>query len=215
MLMSTIYNRLSSHFGPQRWWPAESEEEMMIGAILTQSVSWKNVEVSLIRLKKKGLLSLKALYEADISCIAECIRPSGYFNQKAKKLHILASYFKTFEFQYDRCFSRPLAVIRQELLSLWGIGPETADSILLYAAEKPVFVIDAYTKRLFKRLGLGPISDTYDAWQELFMAQLPLDVRLYNEYHALIVALGKDVCRPTPCCNICTLSSDCPRFGVV
>ena len=86
---------------------------------------------------------------------------------------------------------------------------------MLYAAEKPVFVIDAYTKRLFKRLGLGPISDTYDAWQELFMAQLPLDVRLYNEYHALIVALGKDVCRPTPCCNICPLSSDCPRFGVV
>lgn len=204
-----IYNRLYSEFGPQNWWPADSSIEVIIGAILTQSTSWKNVEKAVQNMKKKGLMTPEALYKAEEQSLAEIIRPSGYYNMKAKKLKAFVNFlFNRFSGDLDEMFKTPTALLRKELLSIYGIGEETADSILLYAGNLPVFVVDAYTRRIFSRLGFFGEETTYAQIQRLFMDNLPPDPYLFNEYHALIVALGKDYCRKTkPNCSGCPLRS--------
>ena len=206
--LTDIYNRLFDRYGPQHWWPGDSPFEVIIGAILTQSTAWTNVEKAIANLNAAGLLDPISLDEIATEKLAALIRPSGYYNAKAAKL-------KTFVERLTRDYGGDLnelialdtATLRQELLSIHGIGPETADSILLYAAHRPVFVIDAYTKRIIGRLGLAPSSDSYEAFQRLFTDNLPPDEGMFNEYHALFVRHGKEVCRKTPKCDICCLAS--------
>ena len=208
-----VYERLFAAYGPQRWWPGETPFEVIVGAILTQSAAWANVEKAIGNLKAAGALSPQGLRRLSEEELARLIYPSGYFNAKARKLKAFVSLlFERFGGDPDRLLAAPAAELRPLLLATHGIGPETADSILLYAAGQPVFVIDAYTRRLCSRLGLAPTrrGDTYDAWQRLFMDALPSDAPLFNEYHALIVRHGKEVCRRRPRCPECPLLSVCP-----
>jgi len=206
-----IYDRLYAAYGPQHWWPGDSAFEIIAGAILTQSASWANVELALANVKAAGALSpqgIAALAEAEL---ARLIRPSGYFNAKARKLKaFVALLYERFGGDLNRMLQTPTSKLRPALLATHGIGPETADSILLYAANRPVFVIDAYTRRTFSRLGIVPERDSYDGWQALFMERLPAEVALFNEYHALIVRHAKDVCRKQPLCDRCPLLEICP-----
>ena len=206
-----IYERLLAAFGPQGWWPAEDDFEMVVGAILTQSTSWVNVEKAIDNLKAAGMLDPITLVSVDERVLAERIRPSGYFNAKARKLKAFCNHL---QMRYGGDLSRMFHVkpsdLRAELLSIWGIGPETADSIVLYGARQPVFVIDAYTRRIFARLGIASPDVDYHGLQRLFMESLPASVPLFQEYHALVVALGKEVCRPTPACPRCPLCDLCP-----
>ena len=205
-----IYRRLLDRYGPQHWWPAETPFEVMVGAILTQSAAWRNVEKAIASLKEARALSVEALRRLKADELAHFIRSSGYYNAKALKLKALACWLKeSCEDNLDRLFSGDTDGLRRQLLSVHGIGPETADSILLYAAQKPVFVIDAYTRRITGRLGLAPDKDNYAAYQRLFMDNLPADSELFNEYHALFVRLAKDVCRKLPLCERCCLKSIC------
>lgn len=209
--LAAIYDRLYEAYGPQGWWPAETPFEVMVGAILTQAASWRNVERAIANLKAAGLLSPEALAAVPEEELARLIRPAGYFNVKARKLKaLMALIMGPFQGDLERLLSHPPRELRQLLLATYGIGPETADSILLYAAGQPYFVVDAYTVRVFRRLELGPERDSYDAWQSFFMAHLPRDAALYNEYHALIVRHGKDVCRTRPLCPACPLRELCP-----
>ena len=200
-------------YGPQHWWPADEPFEVMVGAILTQSAAWRNVEKAIENLKEAKVLSPQALSRISLSEIATYIHPCIYFNVKARKLKALVGWLGEY---YQNNLSRAFAVssdrLRQQLLSVWGIGDETADSILLYAASKPVFVIDAYTRRIISRIGLAPENNNYYAYQSLFMDNLPADVVLFNEYHALLVCLGKNVCRKRPLCQQCCLRNMC-RFA--
>jgi len=206
-----IYDLLYAAHGPQHWWPGDSPFEVIVGAILTQSAAWPNVEKAIGNLKAAGALSPQGLRRLDEDELARLIYPSGYFNAKARKLKAFAALlFERFDGDLEALLATPAGVLRPLLLATHGIGPETADSILLYAAGHPVFVIDAYTRRLFARLGLAPDPDTYEAWQRLFMDVLPLDAPLFNEYHALIVQHGKEVCRRVPLCGTCPLLSICP-----
>ena len=204
--LSDIYDRLFDRYGPQHWWPGETPFEVIIGAILTQSTAWTNVEKAIANLKADGLLDAVSLDEIATDKLATLIRSSGYYNAKAAKLK---AFVKRLNQEHggslDRLFALDTASLRQELLSIHGIGPETADSILLYAAHRPVFVIDAYTNRIIGRLGLAPASDSYEAFQRLFMENLPHDEGMFNEYHALLVRHGKDVCRKKPRCEGCCL----------
>lgn len=212
--MRKIYNRLLKAYGPQHWWPGETPFEVMVGAILTQSTSWTNVEKSILLLKSKGLMSAKKMNAVRTPQLASLVKSSGYFNQKAKKIkHFLAYFMKVYGGSIARMKEKNLTVLREELLAVHGIGPETADSILLYALEKPIFVTDAYTHRIFSRLGRLKEGATYDDAQALFMRGLKRDVKLYNEYHALIVRHGKVVCKKSkPRCSDCCLQKDCD-FG--
>jgi len=196
------YNLLLSAYGPQHWWPAQTRDEMIIGAILTQNTQWSNVEKAIARLKALHLCTLEAIAKAPTDLIAKNITPAGYFNVKATRLINAAK-----SINIPLLESEPLAPARQHLLDIKGIGPETADSILLYGFSKPIFVIDAYTKRLFTRLGAGLPNDRYETYQEYFMQNLPCDVVLYNEFHALIVVHCKDVCKAKPLCEGCVLHS--------
>jgi endonuclease-3 related protein len=207
-----VYGRLFAGYGPQDWWPGDSAFEVIVGAILTQSAAWANVEKALANLKNAGALSHRALHRLDEEHIAELIRPSGYFQAKARKLKAFAEMVQGRFGGHLHCLLRVEAgELRQLLLATHGIGSETADSIVLYAAGKPSFVIDAYTRRTFSRLGIQPERDTYDSWRSLFMDALPTDAALFNEYHALIVAHGKDVCRKRePLCRECVLLEVCP-----
>lgn len=207
-----IFNKLYSFFGPQHWWPAESKFEILMGTILTQNIAWNNVEKAIAHLKDKGILSLDAILNTDIDELASLIRPAGYFNQKSRYLKNMCQYIiKNYE-SLDVFLSQDIDTLRKELLNIKGIGPETADSIILYAAEKPIFVIDAYTKRIFSRLGLIKPNLSYDKTQEFFMSNLPKDVKLFNEYHALIVRLGKDYCvNKKPYCKNCPLNDICKK----
>lgn len=201
-----IYRCLYAHYGPQHWWPADSEWEMMVGAILTQNTAWTNVEKALANLQGNGLKGPRAIYQMNLKLLAEKIRPSGYFNQKAKKLKILSEWIvEGFGGKIDKALSLPTARLREELLSLWGVGEETADSILLYAARRPVFVVDAYTHRVFSRHGFIKAGAGYHTVQKLFMDNLPRRAKLFNEYHALIVRVGKEYCRRTARCGECPL----------
>jgi endonuclease-3 related protein len=210
--LQDVYERLLGAYGPQHWWPGDSAFEVIVGAILTQSASWANVEKALANLKAAGALSHRALQRMDEGVIAELIRPSGYFNAKARKLKVLVEMVQARFDGHLHCLLRvETGELRDLLLATHGIGPETADSIVLYAAGRPSFVIDAYTRRLFSRLGMQPERDTYEAWRSLFMDALPADAALFNEYHALIVAHGKDVCRKRePLCGECVLLEVCP-----
>ena len=201
-----IYDLLFTAYGPQNWWPAESQFEMMIGAILTQNTSWKNVEKAIQNLKKRDLLSVEALSDIPAPTLAEYIRPAGYFNIKAKRLkNLIALIHETYDGDLNELFSGDTETIRMELLSVRGIGLETADSMLLYGAGRALFVVDTYTHRILSRHNLiGEEAGYYDL-QTLFMDNLPHEVELFKEFHALIVKTGKDYCRKKPLCSDCPL----------
>ncbi len=204
-----IFKRLYSVFGAQHWWPAQSSFEVIVGAILTQNTSWLNVEKAICNLKKEKVLSPQKLYRLKSSKLARLIKPAGYYNIKAKRLNEFLKFF----FRHYQANIKKLALVktdklRQELLLVNGIGPETADSILLYALNKPVFVIDAYTKRIFSRHGFLKEEISYEAAQNLFSQHLKKEVKLFNEYHALLVRLAKDFCLKTkPRCPACPLGN--------
>ena len=204
--LSTIYRKLYSSFGPQYWWPANSSFEVVIGAILTQNTAWGNVEKAISCLRKKGLINPARLYNIDIKTLAKIIRPCGYYNIKAARLKsFLKVLFADFKGSLPLLFSLKPIPLREKLLEITGIGPETADSILLYAAKKPVFVVDAYTKRVLLRHKLITEQADYQHIQSLFEDNLPQKLNLFNEYHALIVRLGKEFCRKKPLCGNCPL----------
>lgn len=202
-----IYRLLFKAFGPQHWWPARTRFEVIVGAILTQNTTWLNVEKAVENLRKARLLNLKALAAASTRKLYPFLRPTGYYRIKARRLKAAINFLsKRGQGNLNRFFSQPLEQARKELLSVKGIGPETADSILLYAGKKPIFVIDAYTRRIFERLKILQAGESYDHIQRLFMANLPRRTGLYNEYHALIVRLGKEICRTKPRCETCPLN---------
>jgi endonuclease III related protein len=210
--LTGIYLRLLNYYGPQHWWPADSSFEVMVGAILTQSTAWTNVEKAICNLKAVAALSPEFLRNLSIGELTALIRPSGYYNTKAKKLQALITWLGNNNDDLLALRSKDTQALRYELLSVWGIGEETADSILLYAFDKPVFVIDAYTRRIVNRIGLRPAGDTYLHYQNLFMDNLPVDVSVFNEYHALFVQHGKTTCQKKPVCSKCVLNEDC-KFG--
>lgn len=208
-----IYQALYETYGPQGWWPADSAFEVIVGAILTQSTQWQNVERAIANLKKHKALTPRMLHALPEEKLAHLIRPAGYFRQKAKKLKaFVAHLYAHYNGNLPRMLAQPTHKLRAELLSIWGIGPETADSILLYAAHKPVFVVDAYTKRILSRLGLVEPPISYDELQDFFMRALPRSAKLFNEYHALLVRHGKEICRPKPCCGRCVLAQECQFY---
>ena len=205
-----IYRLLLERYGPQRWWPADGPFEMMVGAILTQNTAWVNVERAIHNLKEAQALDPMALDETPIDELARVIRPCGYYNVKARRLKSLVHHLVTdFGGDLGRLFALDTAQLRRELLSIHGVGEETADSIMLYAAQRPVFVVDAYTRRIAGRLGLCPPHASYGDLQALFTGALPADQALLNEYHALLVRHGKEACRPVPRCGGCCLSALC------
>lgn len=205
-----IYRRLYAAYGPQHWWPAGSPFEVVVGAILTQSAAWVNVEKAIENLRAAGILSPQGLLRVGPDELARLIYPAGYYNAKARKLKAFVEMlFDRHGGELDALFALPLPELRQQLLATHGIGQETADSITLYAAEKPSFVIDAYTRRVFSRLGLVPAGDSYASWQAMFSEVLPPDVRLFNEYHALTDRHAKTVCRKVPLCGQCCLRQVC------
>ncbi len=205
-----IYACLCAAFGPQHWWPGETPFEVMVGAILTQSAAWTNVEKAIANLKAAGALSPEAIRSMPEEELARLVRPSGYFNAKAKKLKALVAWLGRYGDDLAQAFAGDLAEKRAELLAVHGVGPETADSILLYAAQKPTFVVDAYTRRVLGRLGLMPEAAGYEACRALFMRHLAPSEAHYNEYHALFVRLGKDICRKgQPRCQECPLRGRC------
>lgn len=211
-MILNVYEKLLNVYGKQGWWPLSKKEfcpkyhkgnpenekdkfEICVGAILTQNTNWKNVEKSLFNLNKNSLIDKEKIKSMDIQYLAEVIKPSGYYNQKAKKLKIFASYEGDIE--------------RNKLLELWGLGPETVDSILLYAYDKPYFVVDAYTKRIFSRLGLMDEKKSYEEFQKMFHDELNKDVELFKEFHALIVEHAKKCCKKKPVCDNCVLKNSC------
>jgi endonuclease-3 related protein len=205
-----IYAALKRTNGHQRWWPAKTPFEVMIGAILTQNTSWTNVEKAIGNLRKSGVMSYRALSAIGKERLASLIRPSGYYNQKAKKLKNFLSFLKReYKGSVTAMKKTDTSEIRKSLIAINGIGPETADSILLYALKKPSFVIDAYTLRIFQRLGFLNDGIDYETARGFFMSVLPVDTDLYNDYHAQIVVHGKNVCRKKPVCSICPLKGFC------
>ena len=210
----SIYHQLMARYGPQHWWPAREPFEVIVGAILTQSAAWGNVEKAIANLKAASALSPEALRRLSLAEVARLIHPCGYYNAKALKLKSLAHWLgEYYDDSLDRLFAHNTEHLRRQLLSIHGIGQETADSIILYAAGKPIFVIDAYTRRIISRIGLAPNSNSYAAYQALFMDNLPADAGLFNEYHALLVGLAKDVCRNRSLCQRCCLSSMCRYYA--
>jgi len=218
-LIMQIYYLLSKSFGPQGWWPVRASYfnkldtepdrfEICIGAILTQNTTWKNVEKSLETLRKNNLIDVNKLANIQEEKLAEFIRSSGYFNQKAKKLKLFAKYIKN-RGGLSLFFNQSITALRAELLEIWGIGPETADSIILYASEKPIFVIDAYTKRIMSRLGH---KGDYNSLQSYFHKSLESDAKLFNEFHALFVELAKRNCKKVPVCKDCPLNKVCKKL---
>jgi len=209
-LLKNIYQRLMAVYGRQHWWPAEEPFEVMIGAILTQSAAWRNAEQAIANLRAAEALSPEAIRRLPLPELAQIIRPCGYYNAKALKLKSLADWLgNNYQDDLNRLSAGDVEDLRRQLLSIHGIGQETADSILLYAAGKPIFVIDAYTRRIISRIGLAPDNHSYTAYQQLFMASLTADARLFNEYHALLVKLAKDACRKIPVCDKCCLNDIC------
>lgn len=208
------YEALLDHFGPQHWWPAETPFEVIVGAVLTQNTSWKNVDLALENLREAGLLHLEGLRALHHDELAELIRPAGYFRLKARRLrNLLDLIHDQHEGSLEHFLSTDLPTLREQLLKVNGVGPETADSILLYAAGKPTFVIDTYTHRVARRHGwIEPEADYHDL-KEYFEGGLPEDVSLYNEYHALLVRVGHEFCKPRPRCEDCPLCAMLPEGG--
>src|SRR3989344_4769501 len=224
-----IYDALYSYLGPQFWWPVTKEGkvnpkyhkninltekqklEICFGAILTQNTSWKNVEKAIINLNINKLIDITKIKNIENDKLTQIIKPSGYHNQKAKKLKNFCNFlFKNYNGSLKKLFEKNIQKLREELLSVNGVGPETADSIILYAAKKPIFVVDAYTRRIFSRIGFG--EKAYDELQKLFMSNLPNNERLFNEYHALIVELGKNICKTKPLCEVCPINRFCEYY---
>lgn len=213
--LSLFYEKLYRHFGPQHWWPAQTPFEVIVGAILTQNTNWRNVERSIENLKIRGLLSAKKLYRLPLKELALEIRPSGYFNIKAARLKaFLEFFFREYAGSTKKMSGAGTRKLRRQLLSVKGIGPETADSILLYALDKPAFVVDAYTKRVLCRHGIAAATAGYDQLQGVFIKNLPRRIKLFNEYHALIVRLGKEFClKNNPRCDTCPLNTKKGQSG--
>ncbi len=211
MRIPTVYNMLYRHYGPRGWWPGDGPFEVMVGAVLTQNTAWTNVERAINNLKDADSLSPEAITAVHFKRLARWLQPSGYFNIKAKRLRAFCNwYLEQGGFARLRQLTTP--VLRKRLLSVNGIGPETADDILLYAFGRRVFVIDAYTRRIFQRLGLIAGDESYEGLRSWFEAGLRrVDVQVFNEYHALIVHHGKHVCRTRPACETCCLRRRCAR----
>ena len=224
-----IYHKLHSHFGPQHWWPVtldgeirpkyhkrvnlteKQKLEICFGAILTQNTSWKNVEKAIINLNKNDLIDFNKILQINNKKLAEIIKSSGYHNQKAEKLKNFCEFLiKNYDADLGLLFKNNTEELRKQLLSINGIGPETADSIILYAAKKPIFVVDAYSKRIFNRIGFK--EKTYDEFQRLFHENLPNSEKLFNEYHALLVELGKSTCKRLPLCGNCPINMQCDYY---
>jgi len=202
-----IYQLLLERFCHQQWWPSDGRFETIVGAILTQNTNWGNVEKALANLKKAEALDVRRLYEMPQESLAELIRPSGYYNIKAGRLkNFLNWLFENYDGDLDALANMSVYSLREELLSVKGIGRETADSILLYAFEKPSFVVDTYTCRVVVRHGLIEPEAGYEQVKEMFESSLEADARLYNEYHALLVNVGKNYCKPSPKCEDCPLN---------
>jgi endonuclease-3 related protein len=213
-MLLKIYNQLLEHFGHQQWWPAEKKFEIIVGAILTQRTSWKNVEKVIQNLKKKKLLEPKKLFQLPIKKLEGLIKPCGFYKIKAKRLRSFLKFFiDKYNGNLEEMFKTSLDELRKELLSVHGIGHETCDSILLYVGEMSVFVVDAYTFRLCKRYPLIYSKD-YEEVRKFFENNLPKDVNLFKEFHALIVELGKNYCKTKPLCEECPLRGDCNAIGV-
>ena len=224
-----IYDSLFSRFGPQSWWPVTEEGELcskysggpknekqqlevIFGAILTQNTNWKNVEKAIVKLNKNNFIDAKTIIKINNKKLAQIIKSSGYNNPKAKKLKNFCDFLlKNYDGKLSSLFKNNIDKLRKQLLAVNGIGPETADSIILYAAKKPIFVIDAYTKRILNRVEFK--EEKYDDLQKLFMDGLPNSERLFNEYHALLVELGKNICKKAPLCGKCPINEYCDYFN--
>ena len=209
-----VYEELFQAYGPQAWWPAETRLEVAVGAILVQNTSWKNVEKAIANLKDEGVLTLSALHVLPDAELEILIQPAGYFRVKTKRLRSWVNFMmERFEGSLERLFALGLPEARNALLSVSGIGPETADAMLLYAGDLPTFVVDAYAHRIFRRHGWIAEDSDYHQTQEYFMDQLPSDARLFNEYHALLVQVGKTHCKKQPQCDCCPLNDMLPPGG--
>ncbi|MCL2546460.1 MAG: endonuclease [Oscillospiraceae bacterium] len=206
MKPTKLYNILYARYGNLDWWPADAPYEMMIGAILTQNTAWRNVEKAINNFGSD--VTPKFVENATLDELVGIIRPAGFFNQKAAYLKCLTAWFKQYDYQAEKVAAQPLEILRHELLDIKGVGEETADSILLYGLELPSFVVDAYTKRLLGRLGVD-VKLTYRDVQAWFMNSLPVDVPLYNNFHACIVYVCKDFCRAKAKCDGCPLGAIC------
>ena len=205
-----VYERLVSRYGPQHWWPGDSWFEVMAGAVLTQGAAWTNVRKAISNLASAGALSPDVIRDLTNDEVATLIYPSGYFNSKAGKLKALSHFLgHRFDDDIETMARMDLVTLRGELLSVYGVGHETADAILLYGVGKPVFVIDTYTTRMLSRLGLAPERGLYMKYQSLFMDNLPHDPALFGEYHALIVRHSREVCKKAPLCPNCCLLDIC------
>jgi len=214
MRLKSVYDRLYSEYGRQKWWPADHPFEVMIGAILTQNTAWTNVERALDNLKAANALSADSIINVKHNALAKWLRPSGYFNIKAQRLKDFCTWYVE-QGAYKQLKHKHSVALREKLLSVKGIGPETADDILLYAFSRKVFVIDAYTRRIFSRLGKVSAEEKYDVLRLMFEKELSAEtVKMYNEYHALIVRHGKEVCKTRPVCGGCCLRTICKRQGV-
>ena len=199
--MIKVYTRLLCELGPKNWWPADTPFEVIIGAVLTQQTKWENVEKAIRNLKIRGLIEAGPLSKVDIGELEELIRCTGFFRQKAKRLKNISAFF----YENPKIFEKPAGELRNVLLSLPGVGEETADSIVLYAADKPKFVIDAYTKRMCRCMG---IEGNYEKLQGVFEGSLPLDISIYKEFHALIVEYGKQFCGKKRCLECILVEND-------
>ena len=206
VLLMKIYKRLYRAYGPRNWWPGETSFEVMVGAILTQNTSWRNVEKAIQHLKEKGVLNSKGIRRLRKPQLASLIKSSGYYRIKADRLKAFVNFlFEEYSGNLKKMRGERLEVLRQKLLKVKGIGPETADSILLYGLKKPIFVVDAYTKRILSQHRMISEKTSYEEIQKLFMNHLPIDEKLFNEYHALFVHLGKTLCKKIPRCDICPI----------
>jgi endonuclease-3 related protein len=205
-LLISIYQKLYRAYGPRHWWPGDTPFEVMVGAILTQNTSWKNVEKAIQKLKARKALTPDGIHRLKTSDLASLIRSSGFYRIKADRLKSFVDFlFEEFEGKVERMKKEPFEGLRKKLLEVKGIGQETADSILLYALQKPMFVVDAYTRRVLSRHGMISNRASYEEVQKLFMRHLPPDEKLFNEYHALFVHVAKSACKKMPQCDICPL----------
>lgn len=206
-ILQNIYQKLFDYYGPQNWWPAQSTFEMMVGAILTQNTSWQNVKKALENLKKAQMLDAFLLHKLEAADLAPLIQSAGYFNVKSKRLKNLIHFLvNEYEVDFSRMREESLSTLREKILSVKGVGPETADSILLYGLEKLIFVIDQYTYRVLTRHDLVSEEADYQEMQDFMMKNLPEDIKLYNEYHALLVRVGNQFCKPKAQCEQCPLN---------
>lgn len=214
--LKEIYSLMYERNGYRDWWPADTKFEVIVGAILTQFVSWKNVKTAIENLVRENLLSIEGICNAETEKLEDMVRSTRFYKQKARKLKEFCYYInEKYNADLDSFLDRDVYELRKELLSLYGIGEETADSIILYAAEKPIFVVDAYTKRIFGRLGYFKDDITYGEMQKFFMDNLEKDVGLFNDFHAQIVGVGNQYCNgKKPDCKGCSLDSICRKCGL-